>query len=197
MITPWVFYTWDHMFPKASEEDVALAVDLVNKRMMEEDNLIYQHGTSRDYVYFPQNFTKWSDPARAGSLYPLDREADVNIDRAIRNSPVQCPDLDQEPADMDEEMFAQECREGLQSYMGRESEPWVREPHPIDAVRHPEHYQSSNQLEAIEVIEAFGLNYNLGNVVKYVLRAKRKGGDEDLRKARNYLHREITGEWLD
>ena len=60
-----------------------------------------------------------------------------------------------------------------------------------DPVNHPAHY-CRNGLEAIQVIEAFGLNYRLGNVVKYVLRAGHKTDAlEDLRKARWYLEREI------
>jgi len=58
-------------------------------------------------------------------------------------------------------------------------------------VDHPEHYRA-NGLEAINVIEAFGLGFCLGNTVKYVLRAGRKGNAiEDLEKARWYLDREI------
>ena len=38
----------------------------------------------------------------------------------------------------------------------------------------PEHYQSNTNLEAIDVIEAFDLNFHRGNVVKYVLRAGKK-----------------------
>ena len=42
------------------------------------------------------------------------------------------------------------------------------------------------------MIEAQGLGFNLGNAVKYVARAGRKGDRlEDLEKARWYLDREI------
>jgi hypothetical protein len=59
------------------------------------------------------------------------------------------------------------------------------------SVDHPPHY-SANGVEAIEVIEAFGLGFNLGNVVKYVLRAGRKGDAvNDLQKAYWYLAREL------
>lgn len=61
-----------------------------------------------------------------------------------------------------------------------------------DSINHPAHYQSATGLEAIQVIEAFGLGFSLGNVVKYVLRAPKKGGTEDLKKARWYLDREIA-----
>lgn len=61
-----------------------------------------------------------------------------------------------------------------------------------DAVNHPPHYKSGNGLEAIEVIEAFELGFHLGNVVKYTLRAGRKGDAlMDARKARWYLDRDI------
>jgi hypothetical protein len=42
-----------------------------------------------------------------------------------------------------------------------------------EAVEHPAHYQGP--VEVIDVIEGFGLGFALGNVVKYVLRAERKG----------------------
>lgn len=60
-----------------------------------------------------------------------------------------------------------------------------------ETVDHPTHYKS-NGVEAIDVIEAFGLGFCLGNVVKYILRAGRKQSTiEDLRKARWYLDRAI------
>lgn len=60
-----------------------------------------------------------------------------------------------------------------------------------DNVNHPAHYQAGG-MEAIDVIEAFGLGFNLGNAVKYLLRAGRKGDAvEDLRKAGWYIEREI------
>lgn len=62
------------------------------------------------------------------------------------------------------------------------------------AVDHPEHYRQDSGLEAIEVIEAWDLNFNLGNVVKYVCRAGIKNSEttlEDLKKAAWYLDREI------
>jgi hypothetical protein len=65
-----------------------------------------------------------------------------------------------------------------------------------DKVNHPEHY-SVGGIEAIDVIEAWGLGFHLGNVVKYVCRAGRKDGhgrDEDLRKARWYINRALGAE---
>lgn len=61
-----------------------------------------------------------------------------------------------------------------------------------DPVNHPAHYKAGNGLEAIDVIEGFSLGFHLGNVVKYLLRADRKGAAlQDLCKARWYLEREI------
>lgn len=61
-----------------------------------------------------------------------------------------------------------------------------------ETVNHPAHYQSATGLEAIDVIDAFGLGFCLGNVVKYVLRHGKKNGLEDLKKARWYLDHEIA-----
>ncbi len=68
----------------------------------------------------------------------------------------------------------------------------VGDPKLAEAVNHPAHYQSASGIEAIDVIEAFGLGFHLGNVVKYVLRAERKNGLEDLKKARWYIDRAIA-----
>jgi hypothetical protein len=60
-----------------------------------------------------------------------------------------------------------------------------------DMVNHPPHY-TVNGIEVIDVIENYKLNYRLGNVVKYVLRADLKGNRlQDLKKALWYLQREI------
>ena len=63
----------------------------------------------------------------------------------------------------------------------------------VDGIDHPQHYQA-NGVEAIDVIEAFGLGFNLGNSLKYILRAGRKTDDTttDLAKAAWYLQREIA-----
>jgi len=61
-----------------------------------------------------------------------------------------------------------------------------------DNVNHPAHYKVGG-IETIDFIEAKGLNYHLGNVVKYIARAAHKGNaSEDLAKARWYLNREIA-----
>jgi hypothetical protein len=61
----------------------------------------------------------------------------------------------------------------------------------IDMVNRPPHYAGS-RWEAIEIIEALGNQFRLGNAMKYIFRHKKKGGDEDLKKARWYLEREFA-----
>lgn len=62
-----------------------------------------------------------------------------------------------------------------------------------EKVDHPQHY-NPGIYEAINVIEAYGLGFNLGNTLKYLLRAGVKSKEteiEDLEKAIWYLNREI------
>ncbi len=62
-----------------------------------------------------------------------------------------------------------------------------------DVVNNPSHYTEGRKYETIDVIEDWKLNYHLGNAVKYISRAGRKGNRlEDLKKAQWYLTREIT-----
>jgi hypothetical protein len=60
-----------------------------------------------------------------------------------------------------------------------------------EEVNHPEHYQG-NGIEVIDIIDSFDLNFNLGNSIKYILRADKKGfKKKDLSKAVWYLNREL------
>ena len=64
-----------------------------------------------------------------------------------------------------------------------------------EKVNHPLHYDGKeNPYEAIKVIEAWDLNFHLGNVVKYISRCgkKTKETKEDLQKAKWYLDRELN-----
>jgi len=64
--------------------------------------------------------------------------------------------------------------------------------HHTDMVNNPPHYTTGG-VETIDFIEAKKLDYNLGNVVKYITRADHKGDKhEDLCKARWYLNRAIA-----
>lgn len=60
-----------------------------------------------------------------------------------------------------------------------------------EAINHPSHY-THGKFEAIDVIEDWQLNFNLGNAVKYICRAGHKGDLlENLKKSAWYLNREI------
>lgn len=62
-----------------------------------------------------------------------------------------------------------------------------------DTINHPSHYAEGRKFEPIDVIEDWGLGFCLGNAVKYISRAGRKGDAvEDLKKARFYIEREIA-----
>lgn len=62
-------------------------------------------------------------------------------------------------------------------------------------INHPQHYGGGDNLyETIKVIEAWELDFHLGNAVKYISRAGKKDlakEREDLLKAIWYLNRKI------
>jgi DNA-binding transcriptional MerR regulator len=62
-------------------------------------------------------------------------------------------------------------------------------------VNHPSHYGGkNNEYEAIKVIDAWELGFSLGNTIKYISRAGKKGKNkelEDLQKASWYLQHHI------
>lgn len=66
-------------------------------------------------------------------------------------------------------------------------------------VNHPAHY-NIGAVEAIDIIEGqgWGVGFNRGNALKYILRAGYKDPDkeiEDLEKAEWYIKREIDRLW--
>lgn len=72
-------------------------------------------------------------------------------------------------------------------------------PNKKEMVNHPDHYHPGTY-EAINVIEAWDLNFNLGSAIKYISRcglkpdaelSKKEKTLEDLRKAAWYVNREI------
>lgn len=98
-------------------------------------------------------------------------------------------------AELEEEVMA--ARKTSNTYHEKESQvksiedftgPAVR----YDNVANPDHYCEGREYEPRKVIEDWDLDFYLGNVVKYVSRAGRKGSAlEDLRKAQQYLEWEI------
>lgn len=60
-----------------------------------------------------------------------------------------------------------------------------------NVIKHPKHYAYS-KYEPKDVIRSWGLNFNLGNAIKYIARAGRKDDIvQDLEKAKQYLEFEI------
>jgi hypothetical protein len=58
-------------------------------------------------------------------------------------------------------------------------------------VSHPAHYGGEGTYEVINIIEAYGMDFVEGNILKYLLRYKKKNGLECLKKAQWYLERLI------
>lgn len=83
------------------------------------------------------------------------------------------------------------ARNGLLDLLRAGAEPAAA----LEAVDHPGHYGGAGDpYEAIKVIAAWKLNFNLGSVLKYIRRAGRKPNQPtliDLKKARFYLDWEI------
>lgn len=56
----------------------------------------------------------------------------------------------------------------------------------------PKHYDNGLNYDLIDVISDYKLNFNRGNIVKYVIRAGKKDCEiKDLQKALDYLEREL------
>lgn len=56
----------------------------------------------------------------------------------------------------------------------------------VDMVNHPPHYSGHpSGIECIEIVR--GMSFDAGNAVKYIYRAARKNGRQDIEKARWYL----------
>ena len=63
----------------------------------------------------------------------------------------------------------------------------------FDNVNNPSHYTQGRSFEPLDVINDWELGFCLGNALKYIARAGRKGCTvEDLKKAIFYLNREIS-----
>jgi Protein of unknwon function (DUF3310) len=63
-----------------------------------------------------------------------------------------------------------------------------------DLVNNPAHYMAGTTYEVLQVLRAWGLsnNFALGNAIKYIARADKKGSKiQDLKKAVFYINHEI------
>lgn len=91
-----------------------------------------------------------------------------------------------------------ECKKHKLSYQqhpdpvgetGLSCNTWIQDKQ-LEMVNHPQHY--AFKYEPIDVINDWGLDFNLGNTVKYIARCERKGNKlQDLEKAKFYLEDEI------
>lgn len=55
------------------------------------------------------------------------------------------------------------------------------------------HYEATGEYDIIDVCNHYSLNFNRGNVVKYIARAGKKQDElQDLYKAKDYIEREIA-----
>ena len=54
------------------------------------------------------------------------------------------------------------------------------------------HYKTDSKFDVIDFCKAYDLNFNRGNVIKYIARAGKKDNElQDLEKALDYINREI------
>lgn len=77
-------------------------------------------------------------------------------------------------------------------YLRSEKGKWVLEKS-NDPINHPSHY-TDGKIEVIDFIEDKGLDFHLGNAIKYISRAGKKDPSrtvEDLKKAIWYINRKI------
>lgn len=102
------------------------------------------------------------------------------------------PNILKKMPDPNEDSLPPEDSSSLYLKMTGGINPELLGPNPSEKVNHPSHYQG-HKFEVIDIIEDFDLGFNLGNAIKYILRAGKKGlVIEDLKKAIWYLQREIN-----
>lgn len=94
-------------------------------------------------------------------------------------------------------MSYQKLKEEQEDMEALENDPYgarkvMKEITEREMVNHPDHYQG-NKMEVIDIIEDYSLGFSLGNAIKYILRADKKGNKkQDLQKAMWYLERELS-----
>lgn len=86
------------------------------------------------------------------------------------------------------------CKECEEFEENAKKAGWCCKSSKKEMVDHPSHYQGK-RFEVIDIIEDYDLGFNLGNAIKYILRAGHKDGyEQDLKKAIWYLEREISSD---
>ena len=86
------------------------------------------------------------------------------------------------------EIYEEDCTNDAPTYAQEQLADIERR----EGVNHPSYYTTGG-IEAIDAIEAWNLDFCLGNTVKYIARCGKKSDKvvEDLKKAAWYLNREI------
>lgn len=91
---------------------------------------------------------------------------------------------------VDKKDFEDRYTKFLAWYLGKEKSEKknAEEAQENDIINHPEHYTKGG-IEVRDFIDSWKLDFNSGNVIKYVVRAPYKGTElQDLKKAQNYLN---------
>ena len=99
--------------------------------------------------------------------------------------------LSEETASVYTEEERNKVKEATKKVFKKHSEAFSKLSKRID---HPPHYGGDKTYEVIKVLEAWNLDFHLGNVLKYICRAGIKNKEteiEDLEKAMWYLQRKI------
>ena len=65
-----------------------------------------------------------------------------------------------------------------------------------DIMSRPKHQENSSEIDVIDFCDIYKLDFIEGNIIKYIVRYKKKNGIEDLYKAKDYLYRLIDRESL-
>lgn len=94
------------------------------------------------------------------------------------------------PSEKENQVINRKTYEILVKYQHRMEEDDTKK----DDIYHPNHYTSGG-IEPIQYIQSHNMNYEKGNVIKYITRAGKKEGEseiKDLKKAQNYIQLLIT-----
>jgi Protein of unknwon function (DUF3310) len=139
-------------------------------------------GTTPNYVYY----VKWNAAKKTGKTAVKKKAAKKakSVKLGVESLQMKLP-LD--------DLLAKRAQDDADLTASETAHTEVRKTY--DEVNHPYHYTAGG-IETIDFIEAKGLGYNLGNVIKYVSRAflknsQTEGDIKDLEKAQWYLKREI------
>lgn len=108
----------------------------------------------------------------------------------LKWKPIDHTEPDPIETDRPANMQVMSCEEHKENTLGK-----IRESVNLDPIK-PEYYNDT-KITPFDVIDDWGLNFYLGNAVKYIKRAGKKAGNsrlQDLKKVREYIDHEIRAE---